>query len=64
MDINLPQWPVPQGWQCPACRAVMAPTQPYCVYCKPFKPGDVIRTGVPDGPASTTGHAPDKGEKL
>lgn len=28
---------VAQGWICPKCRAVLAPNQPYCVFCAPVQ---------------------------
>jgi len=36
--INMPigDFPLPQqGWQCPICKSVMAPSTPMCFNCKP-----------------------------
>lgn len=28
---------IQQGWQCPSCKAVMAPGMPSCFYCRPVE---------------------------
>ena len=39
--------PVESGWQCPACKNVMAPFMPYCSFCaQPVK--TVTTTGTAD----------------
>lgn len=37
-----------QGWVCPKCSAVMAPNQPYCIFCQSNNIRDiqVTTTGI------------------
>lgn len=35
--LPMQNWNIQQGWQCPVCKSVMAPTQPFCVFCSPKK---------------------------
>jgi hypothetical protein len=41
--MNLPRdlnFPMPTGWQCPVCFAVMSPSIPSCFHCVPLKEGE------------------------
>ena len=38
LKTNEPIKEYPQGWECPKCGGILAPTQPYCTFCAPEHP--------------------------
>lgn len=50
---RIPNFFVPQGWQCPACRVIHAPHIQAC-FCQPFPPTATVIVNWPPNTASVT----------
>lgn len=55
-----PQQRASRGWECPKCGAVMAPTQPACLHCKPKARAAALNAWI-DQERGTSGYGAQEG---